>query len=124
MTVAAVRLGDWLDEHLATVDPDLAARVRAAIAPGALDGVVSDAPEALLDAAVRALVPLAAEGCTRRASALDLLAVDTLVTLACESLADAPSGVTSGGTSGELRARAGAMIRALAATLPPTDGAA
>lgn len=120
MTVAAVRLGDWLDEHLATVDPDLAARVRAAIAPAALDGGVIDAPEALLDAAVRALTPLAAEGCTRRASALDLLAVDTLVTLACESLTDAPSSATSG----ELATRASAMIRALAATLPPADGAA
>lgn len=120
MTVAAVRLGDWLDEHLATVDPDLAARVRAAIAPGALDGEVSNAPQALLEAAVRALEPLAAEGCTRRGSALDLLAVDTLVTLACESLADAPSGTTSE----ELRARAGSMIRAIAATLPPVDGAA
>jgi hypothetical protein len=120
VTVAAVRLGEWLDEHLATVDPDLAARVRAAIAPDALDGDVSGAPQSLLDAAVRALTPLADEGCTRRASALDLLAVDALVTLACESLADAPAGMTTG----ELATRAGSMIRALAATLPPVDGAA
>lgn len=120
MTVAAERLGDWLDERLATVDPDLGARVRAAIAPGALDGAVSDAPQALLEAATSALTPLAAAGCTTRSSALDLLAVDTLVTLACEALTDAPAGVTTP----TLVARTSEMIRALAATLPPVDGAA
>lgn len=114
----AERLAEWVDARLRGVDADLAARVRSAIEAAEPDATVLDAPGALLKAAVARLEPLAAEGCSARATAIELLAVDTLVTLACESLADS---CTSGA---RIEERATAMIRAIAATMPELDGAA
>jgi hypothetical protein len=46
--------------------------------------------ETLLDAASTAMASLLTDGCLTRASALDLLAVDALVTYAFEAAADEP----------------------------------
>ena len=114
----AVRLADWVDARLEGVESELATRVRSAIGDVAPDATVLDAPRALIAAAVTQLEPLAAVGCTARESAADLLAVDALVTLACEALADASMSVD------DVADAATAMIRAIAATLPELDGAA
>ena len=114
----AVRLADWVDARLEGVESELAARVRSAIADVASDANVLDAPRVLVAAAVTQLGPLATGGCSARESAADLLAVDALVTLACEALADASMSVA------EITDGATAMIRAIAATLPELDGAA
>jgi len=116
--VHAVRLADWVDARLEGVETELATRVRSAIADVAPDATVLDAPRALIAAAVTQLEPLATDGCTARESAADLLAVDALVTLACEALADASTSVD------DIADRATVMIRAIAATLPALDGAA
>lgn len=114
----AERLAEWVDARLRGVDAELAERVRSAVRTAAPDATVLDAPRALTAAAAERLEPLAAEGCSARASAIELLAVDTLVTLACESLSDACGSTT------EIEERATAMIRAIAATMPELDGAA
>jgi len=114
----AVRLADWVEARLEGVERELATRVRSAIGDIAPDATVLDAPRALIAAAVTRLAPLATDGCTARESAADLLAVDALVTLACEALADAATSVEGIADS------ATAMIRAIAATLPELDGAA
>lgn len=114
----AVRLADWVDARLEGVERELATRVRSAIADVASDATVLDAPRALFAAAVIRLAPLATDGCTTRESATDLLAVDALVTLACEALADASISVD------DIADCATGMIRAIAATLPERDGAA
>lgn len=117
-TAHAVRLADWVDARLEGVESELATRVRSAIDDAAPDATVADAPRALIAAAVARLEPLATDGCTARESAADLLAVDALVTLACEALADTCTSVD------EIAGGATAMIRAIAATLPELDGAA
>jgi len=114
----AVRLADWVDARLDGVENELATRVRSAIGDIPRDATVLDAPRALVAAAVTQLGPLAMHGCTARESAADLLAVDALVTLACEALADASMSVD------EITDGATAMIRGIAATLPELDGAA
>jgi len=114
----AVRLADWVDARLEGVERELATRVRSAIGDVAPDATVLDAPRTLVAAAVTQLAPLATDGCTARESAADLLAVDALVTLACEALADTCTSVD------DIADGATAMIRAVAATLPELDGAA
>lgn len=113
-----VRLAAWVDARLEGVESELATRVRGAVGDSAPDATVLDAPRALTEAAVARLEPLAADGCTARESATDLLAVDALVTLACEALADAYT------SADDMAVGATAMIRAIAATLPELDGAA
>lgn len=112
------RLAEWVDARLGDVDVALAARVRAAIGPADVDATVADAPRVLVRAAVARLEPLARDGCTARESAIELLAVDALVTLACEALAD-----TCGSTDGIVDS-ATAMVRTIAAAMPQLDGAA
>lgn len=116
--VSAARLAEWVDARLEGVEPELAARVRSAIDDAAPGATVLDAPHALVRAAVARLEPLAEDGCSARESAIELLAVDALVTLACEALADTR---TSAASIGE---EATAMVRAIAATMPELDGAA
>ena len=116
--MGAERLAEWVDARLDGVDHELAARVRSAVDAAAPDATVHDAPRALVAAAVARLQPLAMEGCTARESAIELLAVDTLVTLACEALADTRASASS------IEAGATSMVRAIAATMPELDGAA
>src|SRR5690348_17964076 len=115
---SGMALAEWIEARLAGVDADLASRVRDAI--GRIDDSVTvrDGAGVLLQAATSRLAPLATDGCVARESAIALLAVDTLVTLACEALADG-CGDAACITDGATR-----MVRAVAATMPELDGAA
>jgi hypothetical protein len=68
----------------------LHARLRELLADAA-DRPVEEVPAACLAAGEARLASLLAERATDRASALDLLAVDALVTYAFEAAADAPA---------------------------------
>lgn len=114
----AERLAEWLHPRLREVDGALAARVRSAVGDAGADAGVADAPQLLLSAAVARLEPLAMDGCTARESAIELLAVDTLVTLACEALVDTCA------SADDIAGGATAMVRAIAAAMPELDGAA
>lgn len=111
-------LAAWMEARLADVDAELASRMREAIGPSASTTTLRDAPELLLHAATSRLQPLALDGCVARESAIELLAVDALVTLACEALADACADTTC------IVDATTRMVHAIAATLPELDGAA
>ncbi|WP_353265484.1 hypothetical protein [Gemmatimonas sp.] len=72
---------------------------------------VSDVPEACLEAGEQLLDALLASGSTTRATALDLLAVDSLITYAFQAAADDPARLE------ERAARAMARIAALPGAL-------
>jgi hypothetical protein len=78
---------------IASVEPRppeaLAARLEGLLQPFANDPADS-VPEACLTAGERLLDELLASGSTSRGTALDLLAVDALVTYAFQAAADAP----------------------------------
>lgn len=85
----ASTVGEWLAALEPPPPAALAERLKLALAPFApqpRDRV----PEACLDAGERLLDELLATGSTTRGSALDLLAVDALVTYAFQAAADAP----------------------------------
>ena len=99
---ASNTVGSWI----ASIEPRppaaLAARLEQLLAPFAMRRR-EDVPEACLEAGERLLDELLASGSTSRGTALDLLAVDALVTYAFQAAADAP---------GRLDHRAGrAMVR-------------
>jgi len=99
-------LSHWLASRAPAPPPELAARMHAMAS-----GFVDRAPtaEALIDVATSAMATLLNDGCLTRASALDLLAVDALVTYAFEAAAAEPDQI-------DLRAQqALARIAALAA---------
>jgi hypothetical protein len=75
------------------------------------DRPVDEVPEACLAAGERLLDALLASGSTSRATALDLLAVDSLVTYAFQAAADEPSRIE------ERAARAMQCIAALPGAL-------
>ena len=85
----AATVGGWI----ASVEPRppaaLAARLEGLLQPYANDPAES-APEACLAAGERLLDALLNSGSTSRGTALDLLAVDALVTYAFQAAADAP----------------------------------
>jgi hypothetical protein len=111
-------LAEWLEARLVDVDAALASRVRDAVGAVGAAATLRDGAEALLRAATARLEPLAAAGCVARESAIELLAVDALVTLACEALADScddASCIVEGATR---------MVHAIAATMPAPGGAA
>lgn len=90
MTLAA-----WLDSRVPPPPPELAARIRAMAVNdtgSALGGERSERAVAdrLLDAAEAAMRALLRDGCLTRESAIELLAVDALVTYAFEAAADEP----------------------------------
>jgi hypothetical protein len=103
-----------LDEWLETRDPPpptaLAERLRVLLAGRAREDVART-PDVYLDAAEEVLASLLREGCTSRDSALDLLAVDALVTYAFEAAAADPASLD------ERAGRAMARISAVA-TVP------
>jgi hypothetical protein len=81
----------WLDERDPPPPPALAARVRAAVdSPTAPASAI---PTAALDAGVETLAAVLDEGDATRASAIDLLAADALVTYAFEAAAQTPAGL-------------------------------
>ncbi len=83
-------LHDWLERRDPIPPPALRQRVRElvdAVAPA------GDPTATLLAAAEAALQGLVRDGSLDRAAALDLLAVDALVTYAFESAAESPGGI-------------------------------
>jgi hypothetical protein len=78
---------------------------------GAASRPVREVPEACLEAGEELLDALLASGSTSRASALDLLAIDALVTYAFQAAADDPARLE------ERAAQAMARIAALPARL-------
>lgn len=82
-------VGAWF-VALTPAPPDgLRIRLAALLEPYA-DQPVQQVPEACLDAGEKLLGELLASGSTSRATALDLLAVDSLVTYAFQAAADDP----------------------------------
>ena len=85
-------VGEWLRATEPPAPERLAARVAGAIGAGETHAV-ADAPDVCLDAASALLRDVVARPTAGRESALDLLAVDALVTYAFEAAADAPETV-------------------------------
>ena len=103
-------VGEWFDA-LSPAPPDgLRVRLSVLLQPFA-QLPVEQVPEACLDAGERLLDALLASGSTSRATALDLLAVDALVTYAFQAGADDPARLE------ERAARAMARIALLPAAL-------
>ena len=82
MTVA-----DWLEARSPAPPAQLLDRLRAALG-SSLACDVADVPRAFVDAAETLLATLVRDGCMTRDRALDLLAVDALVTYAFEAATD------------------------------------
>ena len=82
-------VGEWLAALQPPPPPALADRLKLALAHFAAQDV-DRVPEACLDAGEHLLDELLATGSTSRGSALDLLAVDALVTYAFQAAADSP----------------------------------
>ena len=83
-------VSSWLDTRAPVPPPELAAALRAMTAHVATREPTA---EVLLSAAHDAMTTLLHDGCLTRQSALDLLAVDALVTYAFEAAADDPDGL-------------------------------
>lgn len=83
-------VGDWMARIAPAPPTALHQRLRELVAPSA-HRPVTDVPEACLEAGERLLDALLASGSTSRATALDLLAVDALVTYAFQAAADDPT---------------------------------
>lgn len=108
-------LGPWLEARLLTVDDELATRIRGAVSTADLNAPVEQGSEALGVAASTALRALLAGDCETRASALDLLVVDALVTYACEA-------ATEGG--GDVAAQADIVLHQVASVSPARSATA
>lgn len=83
-------VGGWFDALTPAPPHGLRVRLATLLEPFA-SLPVQQAPEACLEAGERLLDALLASGATSRETALDLLAVDALVTYAFQSAADEPS---------------------------------
>jgi hypothetical protein len=105
-----VTLAEWLATRVPAPPPALRDRLGDLLATRGEEDA-SGAPDACLDAAEELLASLLRDGCTSRGSALDLLAVDALVTYAFEAAAAEPASLDD---------RAGrAMARVSAAATVP-----
>jgi hypothetical protein len=82
-----VTLAEWLDTRAPAQDPSLARRIRELASAAKPDESIADG---CLRAAAQALARLVDGDASSRASALDLLAVDALVTYAFEAAAETP----------------------------------
>lgn len=90
MTVVAPQtVGEWFATMAPRPPGALAERIGCVLEPFAAESV-DRVPEACLDAGERLLDALLDSGTTSRGTALDLLAVDALVTYAFQAAADAP----------------------------------
>lgn len=87
---AVTTVGDWIARIEPAPPAALHRRLCELVAVDA-SRPVAEVPEACLDAGERLLDALLASGSTSRATALDLLAVDALVTYAFQAAADEPS---------------------------------
>ncbi len=83
-------VGGWLSSLQPPPPPALAERLSAALAPFAGQAAAS-VPEACMEAGERMLEALLASGSTSRGTALDLLAVDALITYAFQAASETPS---------------------------------
>jgi hypothetical protein len=99
-----VTVADWLATRTPEPPAELAERVRRALGP-MLERSAREVPDAALAAAEAMLRELRRDGCACRAQALDLLAVDALVTYAFEAASEEPDA---------LAARADAAMRRIA----------
>lgn len=81
-------VSDWLDSRVPAPPPVLAERMRALLGSDA-DAAADEIHDVLAAASERALRDLLARGDHSRAIAQDLLAIDALVTYACEAAAEA-----------------------------------
>lgn len=107
----ASTVGAWIATCEPSPPPALHQRLQEMLAPWAAEPV-SAVPDACLTAGESALNTLLASGSTSRATALDLLAVDALVTYAFQLAADDPT---------RIEARAAAAMARIAA-LPERSG--
>ena len=82
-------VGEWLSSRTPAPPSPLAERLHGALGER-LNDRSTDAYEAVLETAERLLSDLISLGCAQRARALDLLAVDALVTYAFEAAAESP----------------------------------
>ena len=99
-------LSGWIEARTPAPPQELISRIESMIGRRALGDSAADA---LVDSSVDAMARLLVDGCLTRESALDLLAVDALVTYAFEAAADEPSSLE------ERAGRALARVAALAA---------
>jgi len=106
MSATEGSVGAWLSALQPPPPPALAERLRVLLAPYA-EQSASTVADACLEAGERLLDELLASGSTSRGTALDLLAVDALVTYAFQAVADVPSNLE------ERAARAMVRIAAL-----------
>lgn len=90
VTAPAVTVGEWMARLEPAPPAALHQRLCELVAPSA-HRPVAEVPEACLEAGEQLLDALLASGSTTRATALDLLAVDSLVTYAFQAAADDPS---------------------------------
>jgi hypothetical protein len=108
-----VTVGDWLSARTPAPPPELAARLRTVLG-ARLDESAAHAHEAAIDTAESLLSELLALECAMRDRALDLLAVDALVTYAFEAAAEDPD---------SLAQRATATMASIAALATPAQSA-
>jgi hypothetical protein len=85
-------LAEWLRDRTPAPPPRLAERIHTVLAERT-SRPVNEAPELCVEAAAELLHDLLARPTTGRASALDLLTVDALVTYAFEAAASDPATV-------------------------------
>jgi hypothetical protein len=93
-----VTVGNWLSTRTPAPPSPLAERLHAALG-ARLNERSTDAHEAVLETAESLLADLIALGCAQRDRALDLLAVDALVTYAFEAAAESPDTLAQRATS-------------------------
>jgi hypothetical protein len=108
-----VTVGEWLSARSPAPPAPLAARLRAVLG-ARMNDRSSGAYDAVLSTAESLLTELLAIDCAGRDRALDLLAVDALVTYAFEAAADSPD---------TLSARATAAMAAIAQLAAPAHSA-
>lgn len=94
-------IGDWLRER-APAPPQLTARISDALGER-LAAPTDDATTVFLDGAERLLEDLVARPSAGRESALDLLAVDALVTYAFEAASESPESLPARASEGMRR---------------------
>jgi hypothetical protein len=101
----------WVSDFTPVPPPVLAERVEALVGPRMKPGQTAPGPDEYMDAADALLQELLRDDSTSRASAIDLLVVDALVTYAFEAASDEP---------GRVAARAADAMRRIASRAGPT----
>ncbi|HTK50948.1 MAG TPA: hypothetical protein VL308_03605 [Gemmatimonadaceae bacterium] len=107
---APAPLSAWIRGRSPAPPPHLLSRIEAMAATAPRAAATADT---LLDVAAAAMADVLRDGCLTRSAALDLLAVDALVTYAVEAAADDPQ---------HLDERSGGTMARIAALAEPYDG--